>query len=425
MKTKSILIVISLICSIVLIFYSITKPTKDTFSYEARVDENWSIPIKLPSESYDLSIKNNNIASLLYRNYIFFKSAKEKSIFTFNLDNQEWKQHNINQVIEEIYFTEKSSFFVAKISNSYKLFEFILRNNEIIEIKEILSIKEKDLLPHSFDNINFRANIEFRNNIFEDNNRLVFPFVIRVLPNNAKGNDFLLVRGLRINLINFTFDFVDFQSTEHFSNSTDFSFPNLKKFIVWNSSNRLYFSLLDENYKLGSPELITPKYVSVVNFGKDFINTDKHFHCSWRDFSNDQKGRFGSQVDNNHGIYYRKRDLITNTWNDSVYISKGIKYNFNPKIAISNNIVTIFWGVSDDNIEANSSPKEIYYSLSKDYGNTWSAPLKVTNTFSKERIRNNYQQVILYNNKIFLFYNCTKYKNYSEGAFYVQTKDLI
>jgi hypothetical protein len=129
-------------------------------------------------------------------------------------------------------------------------------------------------------------------------------------------------------------------------------------------------------------------------------------HVCWMDRRHN-KWRFdlsGPAIENDD-IYYCHRKDSDSGWSEDVLLSRGVEYCYAPTISAEGNKVVVAWaGIqSAGKYHTDYDPNDIYYVISKDCGNTWSRPLKVTDG-AKDGMTAGHPQVMLLNGVIHLFY---------------------
>ncbi|HVU28106.1 MAG TPA: sialidase family protein [Verrucomicrobiae bacterium] len=129
-------------------------------------------------------------------------------------------------------------------------------------------------------------------------------------------------------------------------------------------------------------------------------------HVCWMDRRHN-KWRFdlsGPAIENDD-IYYSHRKDSDSNWSKDVLLSKGIEYCYAPSISAEGDKVVVTWaGIpSAGRYHTDYDPNDIYYVTSKDGGNTWTKPLRVTDG-AKDGMTAGHPQVMLLNGVIHLFY---------------------
>lgn len=129
-------------------------------------------------------------------------------------------------------------------------------------------------------------------------------------------------------------------------------------------------------------------------------------HICWMDRRHN-KMRFnltGPPIENND-IYYRRRKDSDPEWGKELHLSKGLLYCYAPTIAAEGDNVVVAWaGIrTADKSHTYMDPNDIYYVTSKDGGQTWTKPLKVTDG-AKDGLAAGMPQVALLGGTIHLLY---------------------
>jgi len=134
------------------------------------------------------------------------------------------------------------------------------------------------------------------------------------------------------------------------------------------------------------------QYIAVA--GNDTI------HVCWLDRRHEKK-RFSLEDSrrNNFEVAYCHRKDTENGWTKDVILSKGLPYSYSPTMSVEGNKVIIVWTGSENDDRLT----DIFYVTSKDGGETWTKPLKVTNG-AKDGLIAGKPQVMLLNGVIHLFY---------------------
>ena len=129
-------------------------------------------------------------------------------------------------------------------------------------------------------------------------------------------------------------------------------------------------------------------------------------HVCWLDRRNN-KWRFnleGPNIENDEVVYCHQKDS-DNGWSKDVILSKGLLYSYAPSMSVEGDDVVVAWsGIQTaDKNHTDYGPNDIYYATSKDGGNSWSKPLKVTDS-AKDGVTSGEPKVMLLNGVIHLFY---------------------
>jgi hypothetical protein len=153
--------------------------------------------------------------------------------------------------------------------------------------------------------------------------------------------------------------------------------------------------------------------------GEFFIaNSGDTIHLCWLDSRHEhvplQLSMFlvGAEEKKNYEVFYRHVTDSSDTWGRETLISKGLLYAYSPTISVEGSKVVIAWaGVKKaaEKYQSDYSPNDIYYATSKDNGQTWTNPVRVTDNIPQGKTAGR-PQVVLLNNVIHLFYIEGKYR---------------
>ena len=106
----------------------------------------------------------------------------------------------------------------------------------------------------------------------------------------------------------------------------------------------------------------------------------------------------------NYEVAYCHRKDSDASWSKDVILSKGLLYAYSPSISVEGENIVVAWAGANDKDGHNEFwPNDIYYAISKDGGNTWTKPVRITEGF-KDGITSGRPQVALHNGVIHLFY---------------------
>lgn len=162
-----------------------------------------------------------------------------------------------------------------------------------------------------------------------------------------------------------------------------------------------------EDGKWDTPKEMT-KTFTLSNWRGSYIALAQEdmVHACWMDRRHDMR-RFnidGPPVENDDIVYCHRKDS-DGGWSKDVILSEGLLYSYWPSMSVEGNNVAVAWsGISSAGKHHTAySPNDIYYVTSKDGGNTWSTPLKVTDK-AKDGVVSGKPQVMLLNGVIHLFY---------------------
>jgi hypothetical protein len=129
-------------------------------------------------------------------------------------------------------------------------------------------------------------------------------------------------------------------------------------------------------------------------------------HVCWMDRRHN-KWRFnidGPPIENDD-IYYCHRNEGDSHWTKGILLSKGLEYCYPPSISAEGQNVVVVWAgiASPDKHHSEYKPNNIYYVTSKNGGETWTKPVKITDK-AKDGIVSGRPKVVLLNGTIHLFY---------------------
>lgn len=129
-------------------------------------------------------------------------------------------------------------------------------------------------------------------------------------------------------------------------------------------------------------------------------------HLCWLDRRNEKRrlNPMNPQRENYEIAYSCRKDSDAD-WQKGVIVSKGVFYSYTPSISVESNRIVVVWSGSDndEDLHGEHSPNDVFYATSKDGGNTWMQPVKVTNS-ATNGITSGRPQVMLLNGTIHLFY---------------------
>ena len=161
----------------------------------------------------------------------------------------------------------------------------------------------------------------------------------------------------------------------------------------------------------GSGSWDTPKPVVAKTYAMEFGNyvaaaENDTVHLCWMDGRHNM-WRFnidGLNIENDDIVYCHRKDSDSG-WSKDVVLSKGVLYCYAPSISVEGDKIVVAWaGIQTaGKWHTDYDPNDIYYVTSKDGGNTWSKPLKVTDGV-KDGMTAGHPQVMLLNGVIHLFY---------------------
>jgi hypothetical protein len=113
----------------------------------------------------------------------------------------------------------------------------------------------------------------------------------------------------------------------------------------------------------------------------------------------------------NYEVAFSKRNDADSSWHKDVILSKGLSFSYWPAMSAEGNKIVIAWESGESNGPGQCF--DIYYATSKDGGQTWTRPLKVTDK-AKDGITSERPQVALQNGVINLFYGQGKWNPHAQ-----------
>lgn len=141
-------------------------------------------------------------------------------------------------------------------------------------------------------------------------------------------------------------------------------------------------------------------WFAATSDGRDTI------HVCWMDRRHD-KWRFnidGPPIENDD-IYYCHRKDVDSNWSKEILLSRGLEYCYPPSISAEGQNVVVVWAgtASADKHHSEYLPNDIYYVTSKDGGETWANPTKITDK-AKDGVVSGRPKVVLLDGIIHLLY---------------------
>lgn len=167
------------------------------------------------------------------------------------------------------------------------------------------------------------------------------------------------------------------------------------------------------------PETLKKSVARKLSEGLHAIGQNETVHLCWLDARN-EKTRFSLSRPRagNYEVAYTHRKDSDSGWSKDVILSKGLRWAYAPSMSVEGNNVVVAWaGAKSDSEGRNEwNASDIYYVISKDGGNTWTKPIRVTDGF-KSGVTSGRPQVALHKGVIHLFYiqGKTTYKEVSAG----------
>jgi hypothetical protein len=178
-----------------------------------------------------------------------------------------------------------------------------------------------------------------------------------------------------------------------------------------------YFAIKHPSYELwfsrkptgdgswDTPKSVTKTYAKELGNYAAVAEGDK-VHVCWMDRRHNM-WRFnidGPNIENDNIVYCHRKDSDSG-WSKDVDLSKGVLYCYAPSISAEGDKIVVAWaGIQTaGKSHTDYDPNDIYYVISKDGGNTWTKPLKVTDG-AKDGMTAGHPQVMLLNGVIHLFY---------------------
>jgi hypothetical protein len=172
---------------------------------------------------------------------------------------------------------------------------------------------------------------------------------------------------------------------------------------VRNQKDQLWFTQKPSgDNSWANPETITKTY------GSDYIAMPQYdtVHLFWLDARHEK--RTGNPVypyAGNYEVTYSQRKDSDADWSKEVNLSKGLLYSYRPSVSVEGDKIVVAWaGVQTAGVwHAPHDPNDIFYVTSRDKGNTWTKPLRVTDNI-KAGVTAGDPQVVLLNGIIHLTY---------------------
>jgi hypothetical protein len=171
---------------------------------------------------------------------------------------------------------------------------------------------------------------------------------------------------------------------------------------VKNAQRELWFSHKStQDRSWDAPQVITKTFCNSALYWKYVaIAENDTVHVCWLDRRHEKKRlNLEDSSYNNFEVAYCYRTNSENGWNKDVILSKGILHSCAPSMSVEGDKIIIVWAGSENEDTAT----DIYYTTSKDGGNTWTKPLKVTDR-AKDGITSGEPRVMLLNGVTHLFY---------------------
>lgn len=169
----------------------------------------------------------------------------------------------------------------------------------------------------------------------------------------------------------------------------------------------LWFSRAGIDSALWSPPQAFCRTLAVAAYRHTYetVGDSDTVHVCWLDSRHERRranpvypGR------ENYEVAYCHRKDSDASWSKDVILSKGLLYAYSPSISVEGENIVVAWAGANDKDGHNEFwPNDIYYAISKDGGNTWTKPVRITEGF-KDGITSGRPQVALHNGVIHLFY---------------------
>ncbi|HVU09390.1 MAG TPA: sialidase family protein [Verrucomicrobiae bacterium] len=175
-----------------------------------------------------------------------------------------------------------------------------------------------------------------------------------------------------------------------------------------NHQKDLWFSRKpDQNASWSEPDAITKTFCNSALYWKYVAAADNDtIHLCWLDRRH-EKTRISLEDYSHHNyeVAYCHRKDSDDHWSKSIILSKGLFYSYSPSMSVEGDKIVVAWaGIqAAEDWHNEDNPNDIYYVTSKDGGNTWTEPLKVTNA-AKDGVTSGKPEVMLLNGIIHLFY---------------------
>ena len=156
-----------------------------------------------------------------------------------------------------------------------------------------------------------------------------------------------------------------------------------------------------------SPLTLTKTFCHTAWRGSWRVSADVDMvHACWMD-SRHNMWRFyiDTVPSENDDIVYRQRKDSDSSWSKGKILSKGLVYCFPPAMSVEGNKVVVVWAgyTTSDRNHSQGEENDIFYVVSKDGGDTWTKPVRVTDK-AKDGFDSATPQVMLLNGVIHLFF---------------------
>jgi hypothetical protein len=164
-----------------------------------------------------------------------------------------------------------------------------------------------------------------------------------------------------------------------------------------------------------APHYITKTFARASG-SYDALGDNDTVHLCWLDSRHEKMRLNMDPARQNYEVVYSRRRDSDAGWSKDVILSKGLLYSYGPSLSVEGDKLVVAWaGIKKARDWHNEySPNDVYYVTSKDGGNTWTEPMKVTDD-ARNGSSAGWPKVVLLNDVIHLTYVQGKMKSKQES----------